>query len=325
MIEIARPIICFLHLYVVQFKQHNTTCLVAVRPEYCRKAHNDMSGDGFDTDTSSTLIKKVSRRGLLLGMAGIGAAVATGGGLALSRKNSEKSSSQSNAPAVESDESVSPSEAQERIDNFVLPDFYADRPWANPKKFSGMSAEELRSVSTVTIENDIPTAENLENIRRVLEAIANVGGTSEDMSAAREAGYPVGEKNEGGNPIGNYSKFIEELYVRNMVDGLFPDETEEGAEKITKYFGQYAAAYELALGDERWLDFATVFVDAELADSDFGSLSADLTIGRPLKDGGDWREGQRVHKGDMLVVVNRGANGESRLAMETFNIGSVKE
>lgn len=285
---------------------------------------NEAYRGGFDTDTSPILDKKVSRRGLLTGAVGIGAtAVTIGCGFALSRSSGEKSPSQDDAPAPESDRSVSPSEALKRIDAFVLPDFYEDRPWANPKNFVGKSADEIKSMSTVIIENSIPTAEDLENIRRVLEAMANVGGDPDDMRAAREAGYPVGDWDGSGPDQGCYPQYIE-TRVESMLEGLFEDNSTITNDKLSEYFAQYAEGYERALYRDDWRNSATVFVDANLTSSEVGRLTANLTIGRPVKSG-DWREARNVHKGEMTIVVHKDSAGNSELAMERHNIGPVEE
>lgn len=256
----------------------------------------DKLQDYPDTITSP----KTDRRNLLKmgAVAGAGVVAVAAGAGGILKMTSEGKSAPAEAPKP-TDYTITAAEAEAGINALnqgdVMPNLYADRPWADPELLLDLSERELKEFLTIPINADTRTDAGLARaIVPIVELIANAPYHIERVIEARAKGYPVGEKDSLGNELGNYSQFAATHLIGPMIEKAFPitytdPELMGSDKKMTNHFAGYSDNYEAALTDASRRGTSTLLVDGELIPTQAvgeseRSISVGLTTRRPAVD-----------------------------------------
>ena len=295
----------------------------------------------YESDITRDGESRFSRRALIFAAGAAAVGTVAGGKIFLGGNGSGErpaaSAGSEGEPKDPNDRSVSAVQAVANIEALTLPDYYENRPWADPHQLhhrtedgefiSRFSHDELREVASPPSVSEADSPEMLtEHIQQITELIANAARTNDDFIEARELGYPVGEEDKYGNELGNYPEYVKTEYTDHMVNGLFA-ETEGGAtnEGLSSYLAGWAKEYEYTINDPRWHDFATVLIDMELLDDQKSNIPGEtettltigLNVGHPVAEG-EWQNAANAHSGTMVVVAEE-ISGQYSLRLKSLD------
>lgn len=267
--------------------------------------------------------KTINRRSFIIlggigltaaGALGIGTKLALGGGNETAPE--ESVSANYNAPAPEGDANVNSLIVPK------MPDFYEERPWANPEYLFDLTSKERRATTTIPINEYTRTNEGFtETVRQIFERMANVARTERDVLKAIELGYPVGKLDSDGRMLGGLGEYGKTYYLDDMVSGFISDDYgPEVSTNMKDYLATWTNDYERSLTDPRWIDYASIMVDAEYLGLESGSKVIGLTLGRSAPEGQDWREAKTVHTGKIVVDTSERTDGIYNLATRHFSL-----